>query len=304
MNSVPSGASRPRTVDEMVARMKQFRSPEALERGLSIEVRPDDVFVSTYPKSGTTWLQQVVHGLRSAGSMEFEEIGAVVPWLESCLDIGIDPDADQGWSPRAFKAHLEWERIPKGGRYITALRDPKSVLPSFYRFFEGWFFEPGSISLEAFAREWFMGGTASGRYWDHVRSWWPLVDRSDVLVLTYEDMVASPRAVAPAVAKFLEMDASGAVVEIATRQSTRDFMAAHSSQFDEHLLRQARDRVWGLPPDSESTKVQARATDVTVDSQLSSELDAIWDSEIGAVLGFRSYDELRASLPDPLGARS
>jgi hypothetical protein len=74
--------------------------------------------------------------------MAFEEISAVVPWIESCLDIGIDPDAEQRWSPRAFKAHLEWERIPKGGRYITALRDPKSVLPSFYRFFEGWFFEP------------------------------------------------------------------------------------------------------------------------------------------------------------------
>ena len=30
--------------------------------------------------SRTTWVSQIVHGLRSNGSLEFGEIGEVVPW--------------------------------------------------------------------------------------------------------------------------------------------------------------------------------------------------------------------------------
>ena len=297
-------ARRPRSIEEMAGRLKEFRTAEALDRGLSVRALPDDVFISTYPKSGTTWLQQVVHGLRSRGAMDFDEISAVVPWLESALDIGIDPHADQPWSPRAFKAHLVWERLPKGGRYITAFRDPKSVLASYYRFFEGWFFEPGSISLDAFAREWFMAGTAPDRYWDHIRSWAPRVTDDAVLALTYEDMVARSDALPAVVASFLDLTLDADTLALVTRQSSREFMARHIGQFDDHLLREARDDVWGLPPGSVSDKVLASATETTLDEDLVAELDALWRREIERELGFRDYDAFRASLPDPLGART
>ncbi len=304
MPSSSAELRRPTTVEEMIGRLEQFRTPEALERGMSLEARPDDGFISTSPKSGTTWLQQGVHGLRSAGSMDFEEISCVVPWLESALDIGIDPHGEQAWSPRAFKAHLEWERIPKGGRYVTALRDPKSVLPSFHRFLEGWFFEAGSITLEEFARGLFMAGSSSGRYWDHVRSWTPLDGREDVLVLTYEDMLAAPDAVPGVIADFLGLDVPAEVVSLVARQSSRTFMAEHAERFDEHVLREARDRVWGFPPGGGSTKVQSLGSRAEIDERLAADLDAIWRTEIESTLGFASYADLRASLPDPLGARS
>jgi len=35
----------------------------------------------TPPKCGTTWMQQIVHGLRTRGSMDFNEITRVVPFL-------------------------------------------------------------------------------------------------------------------------------------------------------------------------------------------------------------------------------
>ena len=43
--------------------------------------RPSDVFVVTYPKCGTTWVTQILHALRTAGSMDFGEITEVVPWV-------------------------------------------------------------------------------------------------------------------------------------------------------------------------------------------------------------------------------
>ena len=85
--------------------------------------RNDDILICTAYKAGTTWMQQIVHGLRSGGDMSFGEITQVVPWIELAHDLGLDIPGDQP-SPRAFKSHLSWHDIPKGGRYIVVMRDP------------------------------------------------------------------------------------------------------------------------------------------------------------------------------------
>ena len=44
--------------------------------------RPDDVFIATYSKTGTTVMQMLVEMLRSRGDTDFEEITQVQPWLD------------------------------------------------------------------------------------------------------------------------------------------------------------------------------------------------------------------------------
>jgi hypothetical protein len=286
----------------MLTRMSLFRTNEAMRRGLAIDVRPDDVFVATYPKSGTTWLQQVVHGLRSGGSMDFAEISAVVPWLESAWDLGMDPAADQAWQPRAFKSHLDWHRLPKGGRAITALRDPSDVLVSFYRFFEGWFFEPGTVTLDEFASATYLAGSESGRHWEHIRSWVSAVDEPDVLVLTYEDMIEVPDRVPVVVADFLGIATSPELLETVVHQSSREFMARHRRRFDEHLTRSALDPRMGLPDGPPTSKVTSASADLTLSSEVIAALDESWRIDIAVPLGFETYDALRRSLPNPLRA--
>jgi hypothetical protein len=294
---------RPCSIGEMGAVLNRFRSQEALERGLGIAVRPTDVFISTYPKSGTTWLQHVAHGLRSGGSLDFEEISDVVPWLETVFDLGGDPDADQLWHPRLFKAHLEWSRIPKGGRYITVFRDASSVLVSFYQFFEGWFFEPGSISIDEFGQQWFLGGTPSGSYWEHIVSWSEVIGTPDVLALCYEDMAASSERVPQVVADFMELDLSREQIDRVVFQSSRAFMAANESKFDEHVLRERRAADWGLPPGGASAKVrQEQGNRPVLSAATLMALDVAWRERVTPRLGFANYQDFRASLPNPLGA--
>ena len=43
---------------------------------------PDDVYVVTYPKSGTTWAQQILKLIRNNGVDDGVTIGESVPWLE------------------------------------------------------------------------------------------------------------------------------------------------------------------------------------------------------------------------------
>jgi hypothetical protein len=288
---------RPTTISELQDLMSRFRSPQSLAAGLSIAVRPTDVIIATFPKSGTTWIQQIVHAIRSRGSMDFEEICEVVPWLESAHDMGQDPDANQAWGPRVFKTHLDGERTPPGGRYLLAVRNPKSVVVSFHRFFDGAYFEAGSISLEAFTREWFMGGTASGRYWKHVKSWWPHVGRSDTLTLAYEDMIADHRGTVARIADFLGYGGDDGLIDLVVERSSRDFMLDHPAQFDDHLLFDAMHKTWGLPAAGSAGKVQTSgATPGSLDPQLEAHLDAIWRAEIEPALGFSSYEELRAAI--------
>ena len=44
--------------------------------------RPSDVLITTPPKAGTTWMQQILHQLRTGGDTTFASIDDVVPWLE------------------------------------------------------------------------------------------------------------------------------------------------------------------------------------------------------------------------------
>ena len=116
--------------------------------------RPTDIIIATPPKSGTTWMQQIVHGLRSGGGMDFDEISYVVPFIETAAMIGIDLDADQVAQPRVFKTHQTYELCPKGaGKYVVVIRHPLDAYPSAYSFMNGWLISPpGIVSLTAYVR--------------------------------------------------------------------------------------------------------------------------------------------------------
>ncbi len=290
---------RPRTMDKFQAAMRNLLTDASLKRGLAIAARPSDVFISPYAKSGTTWLQHVAHGLRSGGSLDFSEISDVVPWIEIAFDLGVEPDAEQKWQPRLFKAHLSWDDIPKGGRYIVSFRDPKTVLVSMYQFFEGWYFEPGTITLDELAQHYFL---ATKRYFKHILSWAPVINEPCVLALAYEDMLQSPNQVPDVVANFLQLDVTDEVLAKVVSQSSRDFMVANATKFDGHDIREKRDAIMGLPSDGASMKVQPPTTDKPMlSSQLATEIDDVWRETITPKLGYASYEEFRNALPNPLG---
>ena len=120
-----------------------------LFRSASWRPRPSDVVISPFGKCGTTWLQQIFHTLRTRGDMDFDDISRVVPWIELTIAVDIDIEAPQRAEPRGFKSHLAWDAMPKGARYVVSFRDPRDALVSLFHFFEGWFLEPGAVSLNS-----------------------------------------------------------------------------------------------------------------------------------------------------------
>jgi len=291
---------RPRSIAELRERLTRMRTEEGTAYARAFRPRPTDVLIATYPKSGTTWMQQIVHGLRTGGDMNFGEITEVTPWIEMAHDMKIDLDAEQVAEPRAFKTHWSGNEVPQGCRYIAVIRDPKDVAISFFHFFEGWMFETGSIALNEFVRAFFIPGSRAGRYWEHLLSWWNYRDREDTLLLSFENMKADLPGSVRRVAAFLRLDPTPATLDIATRQASIEFMKAHEHHFDDHALRAAREAVLALPSGGDSSKVRAGRVGDHKES-LSPEnaklLEDIWRDTIEATLGYASYDELRRALP-------
>ncbi len=290
---------RPTTFEEMDAVAALYFSRESHERGLAFKPRPDDIIISTYAKAGTTWMQQIVHQLRTGGDMGFSEITAVVPWIEIAHDTGLDIEAEQAAPPRAYKSHLNWDDVPKGCRYIYITREPKDIAVSLFRFSEGWFFEAGAISIDDFVRREILGSEVDRGIWSHFASWWPKRQDDDTLFLTYEDMKDDPAGAVRDVAAFMGIDPASPAIDIAIEHSSLAFMQTHAGQFDDHLLREARDAIAGLPPDGESNKVRTGEVGghrAMLSAELAAAFDDAWRERIGEALGLADYDALRQAL--------
>ena len=287
---------RPTSIKEMQERMQNFATDEGWQRGLDYQPASTDIFIVTPPKCGTTWMQQIVHGLRTRGSMDFDEIGRVVPWINMAHDMGIDINASQGANPKAFKTHSTLDEVPKGGKYIVILRDPNDALVSHFHFFEEFFFEKGSIDLETFAREHYLPHQDVHR---HVLAFWNQRNEKTVLPLCFENMKTDLAGTIERVADFIGIELDEELKQIVLKQSDIKFMQKHKAQFEDHLVRKARSAAMRLPLDGQLNKVrngQVGEAKEKVSDEIKVELDSIWQSVVTPKIGLKSYDELRKEL--------
>lgn len=273
-----------------------FSGEEKRDQGLALKLRSSDVVIAPFGKSGTTWVQQIVHCLRTRGDMDFDDISRVVPWIENSPALGIDLDAEQKANPRAFKSHLAWDAVPKGGRYIVTIRDPKDALFSVYKFMEGWFFEPGSIALDDYAREFFI---KDRKYWKHLASWWPRRNDDDVLFMAFEHMKLDMPGAIERIANFVDIKLDDELKKITEEHASLKFMQRHRNKFDDRLMREMSERVAFLPADSDTSKVRVGKVGEHAQhfsDEISVEIDAIWQQEIAQKFEFPDYRALIGSL--------
>lgn len=52
---------------------------------LAYQARPEDIFIVTYPKSGTTWVQMILYQLMTDGSMDVSHLNVFAPYLDDLM---------------------------------------------------------------------------------------------------------------------------------------------------------------------------------------------------------------------------
>ncbi|MEJ2603258.1 MAG: sulfotransferase domain-containing protein [Gammaproteobacteria bacterium] len=298
MIAVPHGR-RAETFEEFEAAIGSFISHESIVRGLAFRLRPTDVVITPFAKSGTTWLQQIVHTLRTGGDEDFDDISRVVPWIETAFDLGLDLEAPQRAAPRAFKSHLPADQIPPGGRYIVSVRNPGDALVSMYHFMEGWLFRPGSIDMATFARGKFLRRGEGRDYWHHLASWWPRRHDPDVLLLCYELMREDRAGAIRRIADFIGVPLDDSLLELTLERSSMDYMLSNRHRYDDRLMRELSEARFALPTGSDSAKVRRGETGAhrrEVDAATAAQLDRVWDEIIADPFGLATYDDFVAAM--------
>ena len=196
-------------------------TPERWEELKQFPLRPDDIFIVTYPKSGTTWMQQIVKLLRNGGQRNDVKLDSAIPWLE-VLDsefgkmLGYTPDmltSSDVLSPRAFKSHLPYEMVPGGlphaspAKYIYVMRNPKDACVSMWYHLNNVMQQfDKSISWEDHVGEFFSKETQFGGWFYHVLGWWKHNDAPNILFIKYEDMKTDPLTAIRSVAQFIGIE--------------------------------------------------------------------------------------------------
>ncbi|CAH6778213.1 amine sulfotransferase [Phodopus roborovskii] len=196
-----------------------------LETMEDFEIRDDDVFIITYPKSGTVWTQQILSLIYFEGhrnSTENIETINRAPFFEYNIH---NLDFVKMPSPRIFTSHLPYYLVPKGlkkkkAKILYIYRNPKDVLVSFFHF-SNWLITLEATDTIEHYLEKFLDGKVVGSCWfDHIRGWYEHKHDFNIMFLSYEDMKKDLRSSVLKICGFLGKELNEDDMDAVVRQAT------------------------------------------------------------------------------------
>ncbi|NWZ10112.1 ST2B1 Sulfotransferase, partial [Agelaius phoeniceus] len=185
-----------------------LHTQESLGFAAAFTFRPSDVLIATYPKSGTTWMQEILTLLFSFGDARPAKTipnWERAPWLEQiyCREALRDTG-----SPRLLTTHLPAPVLAPAlqrskAKVIYVARNPKDVAVSFYHFHHLAKFLPDPSSFDAFLTQFLEGTVHYGSWFEHVKGWLGQRHLLDILFVTYEELHQDLRGTAQRLSSFL-----------------------------------------------------------------------------------------------------
>ncbi|XP_077524218.1 sulfotransferase 2A1-like [Amblyomma americanum] len=167
----------------------KFFDEGVVRSAMNYEPQDDDVIISSYPKSGTSWTQFIVASIFTSGNPAKTTLDFKLssPFIEL---MGVDAVLQMP-RPGALTSHLPFDKRKHSTRakYIYIARNPYDCCVSFYHFIKH--FTPKDwqdVSFDSFLNLFLSGNLPFGDYFDHLLSWYPHRNDPNVLFLTYENL--------------------------------------------------------------------------------------------------------------------
>lgn len=195
----------------------------------NLEVRPDDIWVTSYSRSGTTWLQELVWLVMN--NLDFETARSI-PSTKRYAYIEITTQKSETLqdmtrsgathddfrtlstvtSPRFVKSHLPLSQLPPKlldvAKVFYIARDPRDVAVSFHFAHKLFGYFTDEVQFKEFWDLFRKDLIMHTPIFPHIKEAWEKRDRSNLMFLFYEDMQNDIRNVIDRVCLFLDKEYS------------------------------------------------------------------------------------------------
>lgn len=213
--------------------------------------REGDVFITSFPKTGTHWITEIVKQIIYRNDPRSLKIGR--KWHAELAIIEFGPPSkflviDHLPLPRRiFTCHLPPHLINLkkirdcGAKIIYIYRNPKDQTVSWYHFSRRIPHAQSQEFKELYSDDWdtFIDNYFSGKmpteqregewYPDHIRSWYEHKDDENVKFVSYEDLHKDLASEIRNVAKYLDVNLTDDEVAIIKERCTFEYMKASST---------------------------------------------------------------------------
>lgn len=189
--------------------------------------REDDIYIASYPKSGTTVMQMILYHLTSDGRMDFKHIYEVSPWIRNASFIGEKPLKMS--APRVIKTHDNYSFFDKmiKGRFIYIYRNGMDVAVS--HFHQQKNYNNQNLTFEKYLIQFFK----QKKWFKHVRDWTRNRNKLAIIYVKYEDLLENKEKEIKRIIDFLGISFNQKAINRALKFSSFEWMKKNETLFGE-----------------------------------------------------------------------
>lgn len=198
----------------------------------------NDIIIACHSRSGTHWMMQIALQIAHLGQAVYDYIYDIVAWPDFLPGAAVDLKKTPSPSPtgyRIIKTHMPAQSVPVNDvtKYIIVIRDPKEVLVSLYHFAPQAFAFLGiQTGTPDYFVEKFVKYQVPGGWWaKHTASWWALRHKSNVHIVTFNDLKADSNGEIDRISEFLGIELNPEQRQQVIEKSSFDYMKTINHKF-------------------------------------------------------------------------